>query len=131
MAQGVDTKFHRGEEVLDDYFFDAGASSVGYGEGTSQVSIEAFDLAPIEAPYYALDLSYGMLNSQGGPRKTVNGEVLDTKGNVIPRLYAAGEFGAPYPYMYNGGGNVSDAIAAGRIAGTHCAGLDNWDSTTA
>ncbi|MEY8315493.1 FAD-binding protein [Adlercreutzia muris] len=131
IAQGTDGKFHRGEEVLDDYFFDAGASSVGYGEGASQVSIEAFDLVPIKGPFYALDLSYGMLNSQGGPRKTVNGEVLDTKGNTIPRLYAAGEFGAPYPYMYNGGGNVSDAIASGRIAGTHCATLAKWDDTEA
>lgn len=95
------------------------------------MSIEAFDLVPIKGPFYALDLSYGMLNSQGGPRKTVNGEVLDTKGNTIPRLYAAGEFGAPYPYMYNGGGNVSDAIASGRIAGTHCATLAKWDDTEA
>lgn len=128
VAAGGDALFHRGEPVLDDYFFDAGASSVGYGEGETQVSIEAFELVPIEGPFYALDLSYGMLNSQGGPRKNACNQVLDTKGEIIPRLYAAGEFGAPYPYMYNGGGNVSDAIAAGRIAAQHCTTLDSWDA---
>lgn len=127
IAAGGDALFHRGEQVLDDYFFDAGASSVGYGEGETQVSIEAFELTPLSGPFYALDLSYGMLNSQGGPRKNTNNQVLDTKGEIIPRLYAAGEFGAPYPYMYNGGGNVSDAIASGRIAAQHCVTLDSWD----
>ena len=36
--------------------------------------------------YYAMPMSGLMLNTQGGPRRNENAEVLDTNGNPIPHL---------------------------------------------
>ena len=69
-----------------------------------------------------------LLNTQGGPKRNENAQTLDWDGNSIPRLYNCGEFGSIYAYMYNGGGNVGEAIATGRVAGLHAVGLDPWDA---
>ena len=69
-----------------------------------------------------------MLNTQGGAKRNGACEVLDLEGNPIPRLYSAGEFGTIYGYMYNGGGNISEAVASGRVAGQNSAVLDAWDT---
>ncbi len=54
-----------------------------------------------------------------------NAEVLDTIGNVVPGLYAAGEAGAGILGLrYVGGGNaVANALTMGRIAGRNAAGV--------
>ena len=44
-------------------------------------------------PYYAVRIVPNILNTQGGPQRNENTEILDTKGNPIPHLYSAGEFG--------------------------------------
>ena len=41
--------------------------------------------------YYALPVKAAILNTQCGPRKNANAEILDVNGNVIPNLYSAGE----------------------------------------
>ncbi|MEG0461385.1 FAD-binding protein, partial [Gordonibacter sp.] len=66
--------------------------------------------------------------TQGGAKRNGESQVLDIDGSVIPRLYSAGEFGSIYAYMYNGGGNISEAVSTGRIAGIGCAKLDPWDA---
>ena len=76
---------------------------------------------------YGIEIALGILNSQGGARRNGLCEVLDTEGQPIPRLYSAGEFGSIYAYMYNGGGNISEAVATGRVAGQQAAGLDSWE----
>ena len=53
----------------------------------------------------------------------------DPAGNVIPRLYAAGCFGNFQAYTYGiTGGNNSENMVWGRIAGRHCAQLESWDA---
>ena len=49
---------------------------------------------------------------------------MSVDGTLIPRLFGAGELGAIYPYNYNGGGNVSEAIASGRLAARQIALLE-------
>lgn len=45
-----------------------------------------------QAPYYAVIFSTnGVTGTFGGPKTTINGEVVSTKGELIPGLYAAGE----------------------------------------
>lgn len=71
--------------------------------------------------YYAMPMSGLMLNTQGGPRRNENAEVLDTNGNPIPHLYSAGEMGGITSCMYQGGTNIAECIIFGEIAGTNAA----------
>ena len=80
----------------------------------------------IKPPFYAMEMVPGVLNTQGGPRRNKNAEIVDPEGRPIPRLYGAGELGSMYSYCYNGGGNLGEAIAFGRIAGENAAALSAW-----
>ncbi len=76
-------------------------------------------LVPLsEPPFFAVEIWPGGPNTQGGPYRNRKGQILDTHGKPIPRLYAAGEFGSIYGMLYPaGGGNIAECIAFGRIAG--------------
>ena len=91
--------------------------------GRPESTLNAIDTPP----YYAMEMSPGILNTQGGPRRNKHAQILDTEGNPILRLYSAGELGSMYSYCYNGGGNLGEAIAFGRIAGENASALSNWD----
>jgi succinate dehydrogenase/fumarate reductase flavoprotein subunit len=124
-ADGVDPEYHRGETVY------GSVAPMGSHEeaesGEQPIAVKPFALAPINPPYYATPIRGCIYNTQGGPKRNGEGQVLDYEDQPIPRLYAAGEFGAIYSYMYNGGGNVSDAIASGRAAARHAGALTPWD----
>jgi len=87
------------------------------------------NLTPIQtAPFYAVNLIPGTLNTQGGLLRDVNCNVLDTTGTPIPRLYGAGENGDRvwanlYECMHNVG---AGCMAMGRTAGTNAAALKPW-----
>ncbi len=86
-------------------------------------------LAPIvEAPFYAVELSPSMLNTQGGPRRNENGQIVRPDGTPIPRLYSAGELGSIYSYLYQGTGNIGECLAFGRISGRSAAAETAWES---
>ncbi len=75
-------------------------------------------LVPIdEPPYYAMECTVNIINTQGGPRRNSKCQVMDPYGSPIPRLYAAGEFGSLYGYLYPGGCNLPECIVSGIIAG--------------
>ena len=58
----------------------------------------------------------------GGLKINTSTEVLDTNGNVIPGLFAAGEVtGGVHGANRLGGTAVTDIIVYGRIAGTAAA----------
>lgn len=79
-------------------------------------------LAPIEtAPYYALRMWPACVNCQGGPKRNVECEVLDTEGNAIPHLYSAGELGSFWAGVYICGGNIAETVYSGRKAGENAA----------
>ncbi|MCL1798345.1 MAG: FAD-binding protein [Eggerthellaceae bacterium] len=84
-------------------------------------------LTPIETPpFYAVELAMCYINTQGGPDRNGKLQVLDWNGDAIPRLYAGGEFGSIYGWLYQGAGNVPEAMAA-RTAGANAATLDPWE----
>ncbi|MEG1425195.1 MAG: FAD-dependent oxidoreductase [Raoultibacter sp.] len=133
-ANGSDPDYGRGREVFSPFnqaaqaqASAAGQSSVA-NQGAEKPAIEAFPLVPIKGPYYAVRLYTATLNTQGGPKRSALGEVVSAKGKPIPRLFAAGELGAIYPYNYNGGGNVSEALSSGRLAARQIATLSAWDA---
>jgi succinate dehydrogenase/fumarate reductase flavoprotein subunit len=89
-------------------------------------------LAPVTTgPYYALRIVPLLGWSNGGPRRDGQSRVLDTRGEVIAGLYAAGEASSTYSWTKDGGLHVADALAFGRIAGHHAAGRLNDPSSFA
>ena len=84
-------------------------------------------LEPIATPpYYAISMVPIVLNTQGGPQHNTKAQVVDAKGKPIPRLYAAGECGSIYSWLYNGGGNIGETIAFGRVAGENAVAEKPW-----
>jgi len=77
-------------------------------------------------PYYAIQLSPAFINTQGGPRRNAKGQILSVDGSVIPRLYSAGELGSVYSYRYQGGGNIGECMALGRIAARNAVAEKPW-----
>ena len=69
-----------------------------------------------QGPFYAVELSPSMLNTQGGPRRNEKAQVLKPDGSPIPRLYSAGELGSIFSDLYQGTGNIGECFAFGRIA---------------
>lgn len=116
VEEGFDPDFHRGSDV---YSYGTTAADPG-----AEPEIPASELTLMTPPYYIFRFEGAILNSQGGPMRQVDGSVVDVFDNVIPRLYAAGELGAAYPYNYNGGGNIADAIASGRMAAQSASALE-------
>ena len=84
-------------------------------------------LFPIaEPPFYAIELSPSMLNTQGGPRRNEHAQVVRPDDTPIPRLYSAGELGSIYSYLYQGTGNIGECLAFGRIAARNAVAEQPW-----
>jgi succinate dehydrogenase/fumarate reductase flavoprotein subunit len=128
VVAGKDPDFRRGESVYDQFGGMAADETAVAAEGELVEAVVAFALQPINPPYYATPLGGCIYNTQGGPKRNGDSQLLTSAGEVIPRLYGAGEFGTVYGYMYNGGGNVSDALGSGRAAARHAASLEPWDA---
>lgn len=85
-------------------------------------------MAPIvDGPFYAIELSPSMLNTQGGPRRNETGQIVRPDGTPIPRLYSAGELGSIYSYLYQGTGNIGECLAFGRISGRNAVAETPWE----
>ena len=80
----------------------------------------------VTAPFYAVALSPTMLNTQGGPRRNTNAQIIRPDGSPIPRLYSAGELGSIYSYLYQGTGNIGECFAFGRIAARNAVADSPW-----
>lgn len=72
-------------------------------------------------PYYGVEVFPVVVNTQGGPERTAKAEVVGLDGDPVPHLYAAGEFGSITARNAQGGGNLSECIVFGKIAGREAA----------
>lgn len=72
-------------------------------------------------PFYAVEIGPTMYNTQGGPHRNCNAQIVDPNGDPIPGLFSAGEMGSMFCDMYNGGGNLGECAIYGRIAGHNAA----------
>ncbi|RDH80463.1 FAD-binding protein [Mycolicibacterium moriokaense] len=89
-ATGVDEDFGRGEEAYD--------RAVAEG-GSPMFALD-------KPPYHAAAFGLSDLGTKGGLRTDANARVLDTSGEVIGGLYAAGNtMAAPSGNVYPGGGH--------------------------
>lgn len=74
-------------------------------------------LTPVATPpFYAQLCIPAFLNTDGGPVRSPEGQILDPDGQPIPGLYSAGEFGSIWSGVYQGGGNVAEGLIFGRIS---------------
>ncbi len=85
-------------------------------------------MMPIQrAPFFTGEVWPVVSNTQGGPVHNARQQIVDVNDSPIPRLYAAGELGSSFGYLYLAGGNISECFITGRIAGREVAALDTWD----
>ena len=86
------------------------------------------EMAPFgSGPYYAIEITNGVMNTNGGPMRNEYAQTLNAYGEIIPRLYNTGEFGSFNGMLYNFG-NLMEAATTGRVAAEHAAGLEAWES---
>lgn len=75
-----------------------------------------------EAPFMIVAMAPALHHTMGGVEINVDTQVIDTNGNVIPGLYAAGEVcGGIHAGNRLGGNAITDIIVFGRIAGANAA----------
>jgi len=84
-------------------------------------------LMPIaEPPFSAAHVWPIVSNTQGGLPHDAEQRVLDAFGAPIPRLYVAGELGSVFGHLYISGGNFSECLVGGQIAGRNAARFAPW-----
>ena len=69
------------------------------------------------APYYAIKIAPGIHHTMGGVKINTEAQVIDTDGNPIPGLFAAGEVtGGVHGGNRIGGNAVADIVVFGTVA---------------
>ena len=77
-------------------------------------------------PFYAMPLVCGGPNTKGGVQTDAERRVVDWKNKVIPRLYSSGEMSSCFKFVYQGGGNITECLTFGRLAGKNAAAETPW-----
>jgi succinate dehydrogenase/fumarate reductase flavoprotein subunit len=127
------TEFNSRARVGDDPEFHRGTTAFNRASGDPQHGPNP-SLAPLEqAPFYAIKVLPGSFGTFFGLRTDANSRVLDTDGEPILGLYAAGSdqanvMGGHYP---SGGINIGPAMTFGYIAGRTVAGVSDYESASA
>ncbi|WP_461611697.1 FAD-binding protein [Cytobacillus kochii] len=103
---GEDKDFHRGTT-----FFEG----LALGGGNKELNLGKIE----KGPFYAVQVHFGSLGTNGGPKIDENGQVISLRGNKIKGLYAAGNaamgiFGQGY---VSAGGTIGPALTFGYLAG--------------
>ena len=109
VAEGHDADFGRGDSAYD-----------GWCGDRTQYPGAFATLGPVDrGPFYAVELTGRRSAPRAVRAPTVDGEVLDVDGDVIPGLYAAGNaMAAPTGMVYGGaGGTLGPALVFGYLAG--------------
>lgn len=83
-----------------------------------EFSRPADSMHPISTPpFYGAPMVPVISNTQGGPRHDEHQRVLNSYGKTIPGLYAVGECGSCFGFLYMSGGNLAECFVGGQIAG--------------
>ncbi|GLZ36364.1 FAD-binding protein [Lentzea sp. NBRC 105346] len=131
---GRDLDFHRGEQPIDVWWHGFCLTFQGIDAGPIRDCVSANTdsngapypnptMRPLAPPYYAVILSSGLQDTNGGPAIDECGRILDARGRQVPGLYGAGNcVASPAGHGYWGaGGTLGPAVVFGHIAGRHCA----------
>jgi succinate dehydrogenase/fumarate reductase flavoprotein subunit len=107
--EGVDRDFRRGESLYDHF----------YGDPDHRPNP---NLGTIERPpFYALEVFPGSIGTKGGPRVSVDAEVLRVDGAPLRGLYAAGNVmaGVTGPGYPGAGSTIGTGMTFGLLAAKH------------
>ena len=74
-----------------------------------------------DGPYYAFKLTPAVTNTDGGPQRNTDCQVIGWDDEPIPHLYSAGTCGSFWVGNYNGGGNMGENYVTGTTAGANAA----------
>lgn len=113
------------QQVADYNMFCEGGKDYNFGR-------DASTMKPIaKAPFYAIRITPAVINTQGGPLRNLNSQIVDTNGNAIPPLYEAGELGDVWSNNYQAFCNIGGGMAFGRISGRSAAAAkdDNFQGS--
>ncbi len=131
---GVDEEFHRGESIIDlwwhafclyfnghDFVVRENCVSANVDENGEPYPNPT--MRPLKGPYYAIILSSGLQDTNGGPEVDEHARILDRNGDPVLGLYGAGNcIASPAGKGYWGaGGTLGPAAVFGHIAGRHAA----------
>ena len=78
-------------------------------------------------PFYVGEIWPLVSNTQGGPVHDARQRILNPFGEIIPRLYEAGELGSIWGHIYLGAGNLAECIITGKVAADDATALAPWD----
>jgi succinate dehydrogenase/fumarate reductase flavoprotein subunit len=80
-------------------------------------------------PFYVAQVYPVCSNTHGGPVHDAEQRVIDSFGDAIPRLFAAGELGGVFGHLYISGGNLAECFVGGWTAGRNAAALSTWEES--
>jgi succinate dehydrogenase/fumarate reductase flavoprotein subunit len=81
-----------------------------------------WSMRPLDtSPFYAAPVYPIVTNTQGGLVHDAEQRVINSFGEVIPRLYKAGEIGSIFGHLYLLGGNNTECFIGGSVAGRNAA----------
>jgi succinate dehydrogenase/fumarate reductase flavoprotein subunit len=84
-------------------------------------------MGPVEKPsFYAMKMFPGGPNTKGGIDADENRQVCRWDGSPIPGLYSAGEISSVFKFVYQAGGNITECMTCGRVAGRNVAAEKAW-----
>jgi 3-oxosteroid 1-dehydrogenase len=87
----------------------------------------AASMIPLDTPpFYAVALLPGPNNTFGGPRRNAKAQIVNAYGEPIARLYSAGELGSIFVQYPQGGANIGECLAFGRIAAKNAVAEKPW-----
>jgi succinate dehydrogenase/fumarate reductase flavoprotein subunit len=124
--------FNQHATVGEDPEFRRGISAINRGSGDPEHKPNP-SLAPIQkGPFYAIKVLPGSFGTFAGLKTDPMSRVLNSDGEPIAGLYAAGSdqanvMGGHYP---SGGINIGPAMTFGYIAGRHAAGVAEYEDVT-
>ena len=100
-----------------DTFNDYATTGIDLAWNRPAETMRAFD----GTAYYVMPLKANLLNTQGGPERNTDAQIVGMDGEPIPHLYSAGECGGITTCMYQGGTNVAECFIMGQLAGANAA----------
>lgn len=114
LCKQLDTNFENCVKSINNYIE---ASKVGKDEAFGRKIIHPFN----KPPFYASLVTPALQSSYGGIKTNVKAEVVDTKGQPIPGLYAAGATSGHQSFANEVGNATIIGMSFGRIAGENAA----------
>ncbi len=82
----------------------------------------------LNGPFYAVQITPTIVCTGGGAKRNMDGQVFGHDGQVIPRLFEAGELGSIFSDLYQNGSYLTEAMISGRGAARSAVAMAPWQA---